>query len=354
MSAPAPPTKQVGHDARDDQQDARQFTFFTPAGRRATMYEDVTIDLQPSPDRHQQRGYPTQFADGRTSWQASSTRLQSDQWYDFRDPAGMWERNYYQIGTRYERSIEDSINVARRDGHLDRLDPGWVEFLRANFQQLAFYEHGVWLLVAVAARDGLSDSITHCMCFEAAMKQREAQAVVLYAMDLEPSHGDFPIEAAKRSFLEDGPWQPMRKVLEELATVTDWGERVFVINALLEPLVGTLLRRELYLRGCAVSGDTVLPTLINVAQLEVQYSRDWTDALLALLVSSEEFGDANVEVLQEWLDAWLPKVREAAGGLRPVFESAPAGVDFDAAVGGTESDLEAILTAAGLKAGVAA
>ena len=33
------------------------------------------------------------------------------------------------------------------------------------------------------------------------MKQRSAQALVLYAMDLEQHHGPFPIEAAREAFL---------------------------------------------------------------------------------------------------------------------------------------------------------
>lgn len=354
MSAATPPQKLHAVDTKEDFGDRRGFTSFQPAGRRATIYEDVTIDTQPSPDRLQCRGFPTRFDDGRTSWQAESTRLRCTDWYAYRDPAAMWERTYYQIGTRFERSIEDSINVARRDGHLDRLDKAWVDWLRDNFQQLAFFDHGVWLITAVAARDGLSDSVSHCMCFQAAHKQRQAQAVVLYAMDLEDSHPALPIETAKQSWLDDEPWQAVRRVLEELRTVTDWGERIIAINLFLEPLVGTLLRRELYLKGCALIGDTILPTLLNVAQLEYQYSRDWTDALLALLLTDAEHGTANAEVLQDWTDRWLPKAREAAAALRPVFEAGPSGLDFDAAVATTEQDLAAILDAVGLKVAVEA
>lgn len=354
MSAATPPQKLHAVDAKEDFGDRRGFTSFEPAGRRATIYEDVTIDTQPSPGRLQYRGFPTRFDDGRTSWQAESTRLRCTDWYAYRDPAAMWERTYYQIGTRFERSIEDSINVARRDGHLGRLDKAWVDWLRDNFQQLAFFDHGVWLLTAVAARDGLSDSVSHCICFEAAMKQRQAQAVVLYAMDLEDAHGDLPIETAKQSWLDDEPWQPARKLLEELRTVTDWAERVVVINCFMEPLIGVLLRRELYLKGCALVGDTILPTLLNVAQLEYQYSRDWTDALVRMLLADAEHGTANAAVLQDWADRWLPTVREAVAALRPVFESGPDGLDFDASVQACEDDLAAILAATGMKVAVAA
>ena len=39
------------------------------------------------------------------------------------------------------------------------------------------------------------------------MKQRSAQAIVLYAMDLEAVYGAFPIEEARDEFLRAEPWR---------------------------------------------------------------------------------------------------------------------------------------------------
>ena len=46
----------------------RDFSWFAPAGRHATLYEDVTIDTQPSVHRHLRRGWPVSFEDGRGTW----------------------------------------------------------------------------------------------------------------------------------------------------------------------------------------------------------------------------------------------------------------------------------------------
>ena len=62
------------------------------------------------------------------------------------------------------------------------------------------------------------------------MKQRSAQALVLYAMDLEQHHGPFPIENARDSFLHDESWQPTRRHLERLAATPDWGEVIVAVN----------------------------------------------------------------------------------------------------------------------------
>src|SRR4051812_14715644 len=43
---------------------SRTFTYFTPHRRRATVYEDVTVDVQPDPERYLTQGWIYGFADG--------------------------------------------------------------------------------------------------------------------------------------------------------------------------------------------------------------------------------------------------------------------------------------------------
>ena len=143
--------------------------------------------------RHLDRGWPVHFEDGRGLWSDDSTRLRATDWYEFRDPGQMWERPFYHSGTAYEQLIEGAVRTARRERVFDDFDPAWVDFLRKHLQVPAFIEHGIWLALASAARDTLSDTVTHCVALEAAMKQRQAQAYLLYGMDLEEHFGDFPV-----------------------------------------------------------------------------------------------------------------------------------------------------------------
>ena len=208
------------------------------------------------------------FADGRTTWDQRSTALRHENWFDFRDPNELWERPFYQQEAAYERQIEEAVAVARHDRRWQRLNPDWIEFLRANMQQQAYVEQGMWLVLASTARACLSDTITHWVAFQAGMKQRAAQAVVLYAMDLEEDLGEFSMDAAQRSWMEDEPWQPARRFVERMNTILDWGEVLVAVNLCLEPLVGVLLRRELLERGAAANRDTTTPVVFNAAQSE--------------------------------------------------------------------------------------
>ena len=155
-----------------------------------------------------------------------------------------------------------------------------------------------------------------CVCLQAAHKQRSAQAIVLYAMDLEPHLGcELPIAAARKAFLGDPAWQPTRRYLERLAATPDWGEVIVAANVCFEPVMGTLIRRDLGTRAAAASGDTVTPVLARAATREWEWARAWTVALVRFLASDGAHAGHNRAVIEGWLDDWTPAAGEAAAAL---------------------------------------
>ena len=109
--------------------DERAFGWFAPAGRRATLYEDVTVDTQPSVHRHLRRGWPVSFADGRGTWDDGSTALRSRDWFAFRDPGEQWERPFYQAGSALEQQMEGAVRSAAAQGLFGDFSAQWVSFL---------------------------------------------------------------------------------------------------------------------------------------------------------------------------------------------------------------------------------
>jgi NAD(P)H-flavin reductase/ferredoxin len=346
--AGAPPVKRVGVAQPSGDEAERQFSWYIPRKRRATLYEDVTIDTQPSVHRHLRRGWPVSFEDGRGTWNDASTALSSSNWFDFRDPGEQWERPYYQVGTAVEHQIEGAMRSALQEGLIEDFGPEWVEFLRRFLQIPAYVEHGLWFAMATAGRDCLSDSVSTCVCLQAAMKQRSAQAIVLYAMDLEDHHGEFLIEAARDAFLNEQEWQPTRRYLERLAATADWGEVIIAANLCFEPVVVTLLRRELGTRAAAANGDTITPVLARVETQEWEWARAWTVELVRFLLGDAEYGDANRALIAGWVRDWLPQALDAGLALAPLAKLVPAGIDADDAVERVRAYAGAMLEEAGL------
>ncbi len=307
QAVPAPTARDVSE---------REFQWFAPAGRRATLYEDVTVDTQPSIHRHLARGWPLSFADGRGTWNDASTVLRCTDWYAFRDPGQQWERPFYQAGTAVEQQLEGALASAAEQGLIADFAPDWIALMRASLQIPAFVEHGLWFALATAARDCLSDTVATCVCLQAAHKQRSAQAIVLYAMDLEPHLGcELPIAAAREAFLREPAWQPTRRYLERLAATADWGEVIVAANLCFEPVVGTLIRRELGVRAAAASGDTVTPVLARMATQEWEWARGWTVALVRFLIGDDAHGAHNRAVIDGWLGDWMAAARDAAAAV---------------------------------------
>ena len=52
---------------------------------------------------------------------------------------------------------------------------------------------------------------------------------------------------------------------------------IVAANLCFEPIVGTLMRRELGIRAAAANGDTVTPVLARVATQEWEWARAWSD-----------------------------------------------------------------------------
>ncbi len=121
--AAAPRAKRVGAAQPSGDEAERQFSWYIPHKRRATLYEDVTVDTQPSVHRHLTRGWPVSFEDGHGTWDDGSTALRSSDWFEFRDPGEQWERPYYQVGTAVEHQIEGAMRSAREEGLIEDFRP---------------------------------------------------------------------------------------------------------------------------------------------------------------------------------------------------------------------------------------
>jgi hypothetical protein len=327
VSAPTPPVKKFadssgGRDKTDDA--ARGFNYFTPAKRRASLYEEMTIDTQVSVDRHLHGGWLLAFEDGRASHSLGSTEIRVKDWFDWRDPAGLWERPFYQQAAQASREQDAAVAAARQEGLFDRMTPDWRAFLQTSLQLPAFYEHGLWRALCGAARPALSDLITHAIVLEAAMKQRQAQDLVVYAMDLEPEIGDCSTEVAKQRWLEEPTWQPVRALVESVAAAGDWMERVIATNLCIEPVLGALLRREMLLVPASSNGDPVTPVIISSAQREWLWYRDWTAELLRFCVEDAEFGSHNREVFAAWAAKWNQLADAAAESISEELSRVPS------------------------------
>ena len=92
---------------------SRTYNYFTPRKRRATVYEDVTVDVQPDPERHLTQGWIYGFADGTGGYPQEWTALKSGNWHEFLDPNEEWEQTIYRNNANVVRQVQHNIANAK-------------------------------------------------------------------------------------------------------------------------------------------------------------------------------------------------------------------------------------------------
>ena len=102
---------------------SRNYNYFTPRKRRATVYEDVTIDVQPDPARHLTQGWVYSFANGDAGYPQEWTALKSANWHEFLDPNEEWEQTIYRNNANVVRQIGQNIEHGRTAHVFQAMNP---------------------------------------------------------------------------------------------------------------------------------------------------------------------------------------------------------------------------------------
>ncbi|MST31770.1 toluene hydroxylase [Acidimicrobiaceae bacterium USS-CC1] len=299
---------------------SREYNYYKPSRLRRTVYEDVTVEVQPDPERYLSQGWLYAFADGRAGYPQEWTALRSGNWHAFRDPNEEWERTIYVHNARVVHQISQSIETARLNKAFRRWDPSWVRQVEGHVGAWAHAEHGLGMHVFVPAqRDAPTNMHNNAISVNAMHKLRFAQDLILYNLTLSEEFDGFDGQRHQRVWMEDPSWQGVREAVERITTIRDWAEAVFVVNFVFEPLVGALFRSRFIMQVAAPHGDFTTPTVVGAG--EVDYARDlrYSRDIFALLVNDAEHATHNHSVMQGWLEQWTPSSVQAARRLQPLW-----------------------------------
>lgn len=306
--------------------ESRKYNYFEPAGRRATLYEDVTVDVQPDPSRHLLQGWIMSFADGHPTYGEYTTCIKSEDWHVFRAPDQEWSRTHYQRQSHIENTIKMVVNNARSDGAPKRFDDSWVGVLQNHLGALKHAEFGLGVALMKAQRDGVTQMVNNAILTNASYKLRLSQDITLYLGDIGLDI-EIDADAGKKAWMEDDNWQGTRKAIEAILAATDHMEIYFAVNVVFEALVGELFRSGYIVRSGPAYNDSVTPAVLSAASED--YRRNLANALtlFAMVNNDSTSGTANKNIMSDWLKKYVPLCVDAANGLKGVCTN---GADYDA------------------------
>ena len=334
--------------------DSRVFNYFTPKKRRATRYEDVTVDVQPDPERYLTQGWIYSFADGTMGYPLEWTRMKAsrDNWHAYRDPNEEWERTIYRHQNQNVKQVTQNIDHAKSANVFADWNEKWFEILAKHVSTWMHPEHGLGLYVFVKAnREAPTNMHNNAISVMAIHKLRAAQDIALFNLEVSEQFPDkFDGSAHQDVWMNDPIWQGVRENVERMFVLGDWAEQVFAANIVFEPLVGELFRSGFAMHAAPSQGDFVTPTIMGL--IESEYDRDLnaTRDMFTLLAEDETHGEENREVMQEWLSQWVPYSIAAARGLEPIWsEPEVQVVSFEQSFENARNRFEGILSDLGLQ-----
>jgi propane monooxygenase small subunit len=299
--------------------DSRHYNYFEPKGRKATHYEDVTLDVQPDPDRHMIQDWLLSFADGTPTYSKDWTALKSADWHDFRAPDQEWERTHYQRQSTIVGMVQNVIINARKAQAPKRFDAEWVKVLQNHLGAWKHAEYGLGLALMRAQRYGFTQMVNNAILTNASYKLRLAQDLTLYLGEIGLDISGFDVEAGKKHWLEDSIWQKTRHLVEAARGADDFLEQYFIVNVLFEPLVGELFRSGFVMQMAAAQNDYCTPAVVSAAEADYERNLANTVDLFAMLARDPQYGEANRHLMHDWYDKYSPIATQAAMNLQPLW-----------------------------------
>jgi propane 2-monooxygenase small subunit len=331
---------------------SRSFNYFTPRKRRATVYEDVTVDVQPDPARHLSQGWVYAFANGIAGYPEEWTALKSSNWHEFLDPNEEWEQTIYRNNANVVRQISQNIEHGRTAHVFQAMNPSWVRVLERHVFAWAHVEHGLGMHVYTPAqRDAPTNMINNAMAVGALHKLRFAQDLILYNLALSEEIDGFDGAIHKETWQSDPIWQPTRELVERLTGIRDWAEALFVTTVVFEPIVGELFRSGFVMQAAAPQGDFVTPTIMGAGESDAAREQKVARSLFRMLTDDEAHGAENKETMHGWLEEYVPAAVAAGRTLQPIW-SQPSEkiVRFEDSFDRSQERFEGMLTDIGITA----
>jgi propane 2-monooxygenase small subunit len=299
--------------------DSRHYNYYEPKGRKATHYEDMTVDVQPDPKRYLLQDWIINFADGTPTYYEGWTKAKSSDWHKFRAVDQEWERTHYQRQSTIEGMVNGVIDNGRRSGATKRFDKAWVKVLQDHLGAYKHAEFGLGTSTMQAQRYGYTQMINSAILTNSSYKLRFAQDLTLYLGDLGLDIEGFDLDAGKKHWLEDPIWQGTRLSIETIMGANDYLEQYFAVNVIFEPLVAELFRSGFVMQMAAAQNDFITPAVVSAAEGDYERNLANTVELFSMLVQDQDHGEKNRQLLVNWANTHGKLAIDAANNLQPVW-----------------------------------
>lgn len=330
--------------------DSRKYNYFEPKGRKATHYEDMTVDVQPDPERYLLQDWIISFPDGTPTYSKDWTAAKSANWHKFRAVDQEWERTHYQRQSTICGMVQNTIENGRKSGAPLRFDAAWVKILQNHLGAYKHAEFGLGTSTMQAQRYGYTQMVNNAILTNSSYKLRFAQDITLYLSEIGLDIPGFDIAAGKKHWLDDPIWQGVRKSVESVMGSNDYLEQYFATNVVFEPLVGELFRSGFLMQAASAQNDFITPAVVSAAEADYERNLANTVELFHVLGTDPTHSAHNIALFNKWLVKHADLALDAANHLQPIWSQPRVKVAaFSDALAHAKNRIKGIAAELGLK-----
>ena len=310
----------------------------------ASRYLEGTVDIQPMENFH----YRPTWAPDKELYDADYTVFKLTDPYSFLDPRQYFYQTYVTARAGMHEVFGKTLDYVS-DHHLfDRTPQAWMDLIGRIVIPLRHYESGCQMLYSAAARFSYGASISEVCSFESFDRIGNAQLISRVGITMGEQTATV-LKAAKASWMGDGAWQPLRRLVEELLVQPDWAVGVLGSD-LVDRLLDTLIYRHLD-EEAIVGGAGAYSLLAQHIGTWYGEHRRWLDHLTSIWFADETYGEANLAAAAQIVTTWMPRAVEAVAAIAAASDAiVPTGASD--AVAAKASELASEFKASGLSVDV--
>ncbi len=228
--------------------------------------------------------------------------LQYENWDKFRDPEQLIYRTYNILQDGQETYVNSLFDQFDKRGHDQMLDDNWISQLLRFYTPGRYLFHTLQLGSAYIAQMAPASTITNCATYQTADSLRWLTHTAYRTRELANAYPDAGFAEKEREIWENDPaWQGFRELMEKALVAWDWAEAFVAINLVAKPAIEEAVLVQ-FGNTARDNNDTLLGLLTQAQMRDAERHRRWSSVLVAMALENE----GNKEVIQGWINKWVP------------------------------------------------
>jgi toluene monooxygenase system protein E len=233
----------------------------------------------------------------------------------FRDPRQTTYTSYVALAREKESFVDGLLRSADATDYDARLPEAWVGSLESFLPVLLYPCHGLQMVTAYVAHLAPVSEVVIALAFQQADEIRRVQRLAQRVAMLRKARPGFG-ERGRALWQDAPPWQPLRRVIEELIVTYGFGEAFVRLGLVVKPLFDAFFVEH----GAHLAEsqrDPLLCRLFFSLQEDCRWHESVADELVRALISDST---ANRALMSGWVRAARPAMLSALAALEPLWD----------------------------------